>query len=90
MSAVLSDYFLNIDIRTEQLAAEDAAFESWLECQDLAFLLGSEADDLLMLAFSGHDIRNRVHKLVHAEYDRQVLEARRDYEFERAYADGDF
>ena len=84
MSAVLSDYFLNIDTRADELADEDAAFESWLECQDLSTLI--DGDDLLMLAFSGHDIRDSVHRQVMQKYREAVREARLDDEFERAYA----
>ena len=81
MSAVLSDYFLNIDTRADEQAAEDAAFEAWLELQDLGSIL--DADDLLMLAFTGHDIRNKVHKEVMRHYREAVESARRDNEFER-------
>ena len=84
MSAVLSDYFLNIDTRADEQAAQDAAFEAWLECQDLGSLL--DADDLLMLANTGHDIRNQVQTLVQAKYNEEVEAARRDDAFERAYA----
>ena len=82
--AKLSDYFLNIDTRADELADEDAAFDSWLEDQDFLFLLNAEAADLLNDAYCGVDIRSRVQDLVDKKYREYVTDYQRDCAFDEA------
>lgn len=84
MNAVLSDYFLNIDIRGENQAAEDEAFENWVADQDFLFLLNAEAADLLDAAFCGDDIRAKVDQLVRAKYQEHVQSYLADCAFDEA------
>jgi hypothetical protein len=84
MSAMLSDYFFNIDTRGDLHAAEEAAYESWLEQQDIGFLLSNDAGDLLSDALGGVDIRQRVKDLVEAKFNQEMESDRRDYDFDES------
>lgn len=84
MNAVLSDYFLNIDIRGENLASEDEAFESWVSNQDFLFLLNAEAADLLNDVWCGQDIRTKVDQLVRQKYQEHVQSYLADCAFDEA------
>lgn len=79
-----SDYFLNIDTRGEEQAAEDEAFEAWVVDQDFLFLLNAEAADLLNDAWCGVDISAKVDRLVRQKYQEHVQSYLADCAFDEA------